>query len=72
MLDEEINMYADLDAGEIAYLPKDQVSVSVANSTCRSANMKRTESSAHPDAFDVQSQSSIPPPAEPSRPEARA
>lgn len=27
MQDEEINMYADLDAGETAYLPKDQVSI---------------------------------------------
>lgn len=72
MSDEEINMYADLDAGETAYLPKDQVSAPVVNSICKSANVEQTESSAYPDAFDVQSQSSIPPPAESSRPEARA
>lgn len=69
MQDEEINMYADLDAGEPAYLPKEEVSVVAVESGMEQANWKQAQSDGISDAL---SQANLPPPSEASRPEVRA
>ena len=59
MQDEEINMYADLDAGEPAYLPKEEVSSTVGRMVRNELIWEQAQSEEGSDAI---SQAGIPPP----------